>query len=187
MRKRTLTISLAVLSVLSMATAASADSGGIGTTKLALDPDTAEALADMGIGIEPTGNARFAQGFLKFEVKNGQIVDGKGQLAHTGGIAMSMEGGSSVKFTQFILKVGNSKGKVFAKSDHAAVRLFDVDLTGQAAGRSEFNFRVKEAPTTLAKPGAEVLSDTFDFPFRKGTDIGLLTAKADVPPPSTQD
>ena len=177
--KRALRIVLAtaLAAGLALATAAVANPVSGGKTKLALDPDTAEGFADMSIGIEPTGAAKFAQGYLKFPVKGGELDDtGKGLILHKGGIAFFTEGGPGVKFTQFEIKVGNTKAKVFAKSEHAAVRLFDIDLSGQAVGRA-FDFRIKDADTTLAKEGAGVLSETFDFPFDKGIDMGQTTVK----------
>ena len=38
--------------------------------------------------------------------------------------------------------------------------------------------QIKNADATLAKQGAAVLTDVFDFPFRKGIPIGLVTIKA---------
>ncbi len=38
--------------------------------------------------------------------------------------------------------------------------------------------QIKNAAATLAKQGAAVLTDVFDFPFRKGIPIGLVTIKA---------
>jgi hypothetical protein len=148
-----------------------------GKTKLALDPDTAEGFADMSIGIEPTGAAKFTQGFFKFPIKGGELDNaGKGLILHKGGISFFTEGGPGVKFTQFEIKVGANKAKVFAKSEHAGVRLFDIDLEGQAQGKA-FDFRIKDADTTLAKDGAGVLSETFDFPFHKGIEMGHTTIK----------
>jgi hypothetical protein len=168
----------AFAATLVMATAVAAAPVSSGTTKLALDPDTAEGFADMSIGIEPTGAARFAQGFFKFPIKGGELnnAGSKGLILHKGGISFFTEGGPGVKFTQFEIKVGANKAKVFAKSEHAGVRLFDIDLEGQAQGKA-FDFRIKDADTTLAKDGAGVLSETFDFPFHKGLEMGHTTIK----------
>ena len=178
---RTLTIAAAaaLAAVLALATAAVADPVTGGKTKLALDPDTAEAFADMSIGIEPTGAAKFSQGFFKFPVKGGDLEDtGTGEIEHKGGLAFFTEGGPGVKFTQFVVKVGAGKAKVFAKSEHAAVRLLDIDLGDQS--KRAFDFKIKDADTTLAKEGAQVLSETFDFPFKKGIDMGQTTIKVNV-------
>ena len=151
-----------------------------GKSKLALDPDTAEAFADMSIGIEPTGAAKFSQGFFKFPIKGGEVDEGpKGEIQHKGGISFFTEGGPGVKFTQPIVKIGKSKAKVFAKSSHAAVRLFDLDLSGATIGGSGGQtLKIKNADTTLAKAGAGVLSETFNFPFMKGTEIGTMSITA---------
>jgi hypothetical protein len=179
MTTRVLTVltAAALVAVLALGPAATAAPVSSGTTKLALDPDTAEGFADMSIGIEPTGSAKFTQGFFKFPIKGGELDEaGQGLILHKGGIAFFTEGGPGVKFTQFEIKVGANKAKVFAKSEHAAVRLFDISLEGQAKGKA-FDFRIKDADTTLAKEGAGVLSETFDFPFHKGIEMGHITIK----------
>ncbi|MDX6582056.1 MAG: hypothetical protein QOI10_1240 [Solirubrobacterales bacterium] len=187
MSKRLLTIFLAttLAAVLAMAAAAVADPVTGGKSKLAFDQDTGEGFADMGIGITTTGAARTSQGNFKFPIKGGDVNEGpKGEIDHKGGIAFFSEGDTgtgSVKFTQFIVKLGADKAKLFAKSDHAAVRLFDLDLSSATiSGSAGVNLKIKDADTSLAKDGAAVLSDTFDFPFHKGTPIGLMTIKATV-------
>ena len=47
-----------------------------------------------------------------------------------------------------------------------------------SAGTPGTKLRIKNAAATLAKQGAAVLTETFDFPFRKGIPIGLVTIKA---------
>ena len=44
-----------------------------------------------------------------------------------------------------------------------------------AGGSAGTNLKIKGADATLAKAGAEVLSDTFNFPFRKGIPLGTVT------------
>ena len=38
--------------------------------------------------------------------------------------------------------------------------------------------KIKGAEATLAKPAAELMSEEFDFPFRKGIPIGTMNIKA---------
>ena len=84
-----------------------------------------------------------------------------------------------MKFTKFTIKIGKNKTKLFAKSGGAEVRFIDLDLSDATiSGSSGTNLKIKGADATLAKAGAEVLSDTFNFPFRKGIPLGTVTVKA---------
>ena len=162
--------------------ATSADPVNGGKTVLKPDPSTFEGFADMSIGVQTTGAAKDGKHGLVFPVKGGNVNAGpKGELDHRGGIAFFTEGGPGVKFTQFVAKIGQSKVKVFAKSDHAAVRFMDLDLSdAQISGSDGVNLKIKGADAKLAKAGAGVLSDTFDFPFRKGIPLGSTTIKASL-------
>jgi hypothetical protein len=162
--------------------AASADPVTGGKTVLKLDPDTAEGLADMSIGVTTTGAGKDGKNGLSFPIKGGDVKEGpKGEITHRGGLGFFTEGGPGVKFTQFIVKIGTKKTKVFAKSDHAAVRFMDLDLSDATiSGSAGANLKIKGADATLAKAGANVLSSTFDFPFRKGIPLGTVTIKAAV-------
>jgi hypothetical protein len=178
-------VGVGVIAVAVPAAGSSADAVTGGKTKLALDPATAEGLADIGIGITTTGSARTGQGSFKFPIKGGFVKEGpKGEIDHKGGLAFFSEGDTgtgSVKFTQFIVKIGANKAKLFAKSEHTAVRLLDLDLSSATIGGSTgVNLKIKNADASLAKAGAGVLSDTFDFPFHKGTPVGLVTIKASL-------
>ena len=67
------------------------------------------------------------------------------------------------------MEIGKNKTKVFAKSDQSEVRFFDLDLSDATIGGSAgTNLKIKGAEATLAKPGAQVMSEVFDFPFKQG-------------------
>ena len=61
-----------------------------------------------------------------------------------------------VKFTQFVVKIGKNKTKLFAKSEHSEVRFLDLDLSDATiSGSAGTNLKIKGAAANLAKPGAE--------------------------------
>ncbi|HEY8001413.1 MAG TPA: hypothetical protein VID76_05690, partial [Solirubrobacterales bacterium] len=123
---------------------------------------------------------------INFPISGGDVGDGpKGTVEHKGGLvfARNTAEGGIVKFTQFIVKIGKNKTKLFAKSDHSAVRFLDLDLSNATIGGSAgTDLRIKGAEASLAKGGAQVLSDTFAFLFHKGIPFGSVTVKATLGP-----
>jgi Htaa len=179
--KRVLPAAL-VAGALALAPATNADPVSGGKTVLKPDADTFEALADMSIGVETTGAAKDGKNGLSFPITGGDVKEGpKGEIDHKGGIAFFTEGGGSVKFSKFAVKIGKNKTKVFAKSDKATVRFFDLDLSDATiSGSAGTNLKIKGAEATLAKQGAQVMSDVFNFPFKKGIPLGSVTVKASI-------
>ena len=169
-----------LVGALALAPSTNADPVSGGKTVLKPDVDTFEALADMSIGVETTGGAKSGKNGLSFPVTGGDVnpAGPKGEIDHKGGLAFFTEGGGSVKFSKFVVKIGKNKTKVFAKSDKSEVRFFDLDLTDASVGGTDTSLKIKGAEATLAKQGAQVMSDVFDFPFQKGIPLGSVTVKA---------
>ena len=173
---------MAVAVSLTVAAAAGADPVTGGKTVLKPDQATFEGLADMSIGVETTGAAEFGNNGAKFPIKGGDVSEGpKGSIEHKGGLAFVQDRGPGVKFSKFTVKIGENKTKLFAKSGQSEVRFLDLDLREATIGGSAgANLTIKGAEAALAKAGAEVLTETFDFPFRKGIPVGLINVKAQV-------
>ena len=77
------------------------------------------------------------------------------------------------------LKLGPNKAKLFAKSGgRRCASSTSTCRTRTISGEPGSRLKIKDAEATLAKPAAEVLSEAFDFPFRKGIPIGTMTVKA---------
>ena len=146
------------------------------------DQDTFEALADMSIGVETTGAATFGKNGAKFPISGGDIKEGpRGSIEHRGGLAFFTEGGPGLKVSKFFVKIGKAKTKLFAKSGGAEVRFLDLDLKNATIGGSAgVNLTIKGAKAKLAKPAAQVMTDVFDFPFKKGIPIGTINVKAQI-------
>ena len=175
-------LAVAVAASLVLVATTSADPVTGGKTVLKLDPATAEGFADMSIGISTTGAAKTGKNGLSFPISGGDLSAGpKGTIEHKGGLAFFTEGAGGVKFTAYTMQIGKNKTKLFAKSDHSEVRFLDLDLTDATIGGSAgVNLKVKGAEATLAKRGAEILTEVFDFPFRKGIPMGQVTIKASL-------
>jgi hypothetical protein len=171
--------------ILALALAGPAGADPVTGGKSVLDPDvdTFEGFADMSISVGATGAARDTPKGVDFPVSGGNLRKNlKGQVPQHGGLVFSRntaEGGV-VKLSQFITVFDGTKAKVFAKSDHAAVRFLDLDLNAVSTNATGTRTTIHRAKATLAKQGADVLSDTFDFPFRKGIPMGKMTIKLDL-------
>lgn len=181
-RRATAVLALAAGVFVFAATAGSAAPGPITSGKSVLKPDpaTLEGFADMSIGVEPTGAAESRRNGYVFPVRSGEFGDDlRGAVVHRGGLGFFMEGGPGVKFSKFFIRFGAQKAKLFARSGGAEVRFIDLDLDDATivnpANRQEV--KIKDAEALLGKEGAEVLSETFDFPFRKGIPFGFMTIK----------
>jgi hypothetical protein len=168
------------IAALTLAGTAGADPVTGGRSLFRPDVDTFEGFADMTISVGAIGAAEDTPKGVTFPVSGGDFDPGPdGMIEHRGGLVFSRNtaDGGVVKFTQFVVKLGKRKGKVFAKSDHAAVRFMDLDFNGFITSADGTTTTIQHAKVALAKEGAEVLSDTFDFPFRKGIPMGYMTVK----------
>ena len=180
LRRSALATAAAIASLALAATSAAAPVTG-GKTLLRPDRGTVEGLADMGIGIETSGQAGFGSKGAKFPITGGD-VDARdpvrGSIEHAGGLVFFTEGGASVKFSKFVIRLRSEGPKLFAKSDGAEVRFLDLDLERAVIGVSERNYQINNADATLAKEGAAVLTETFGFPFEKGIRAGEVNLRA---------
>jgi hypothetical protein len=173
---------VAVGAALALATPLSADPVTGGKSVLTPDHATFEALADMSIGVDATGAAKFRRNGAKFPITGGDVREGpRGSIEHRGGLVFFKRGGPRVKVSKFTIEIGRSKTKLFARSGRSELRFLDLDLSEATIGGSEgVNLRIKGAEARLAKEAAEVLSDAFDFPFRKGIPVGNFNIRAQV-------
>jgi hypothetical protein len=173
---------IAVGAALVLATPLSADPVTGGRSVLTPDHATFEALADMSIGVDATGAAKFRRNGAKFPITGGDVRTGpRGSIEHRGGILFFKRGGPRVKVSKFTIEIGKNKTKLFAKSGRSELRFLDLDLSEATIGGSEgVDLTIKGAEATLAKEAAEVLSDVFNFPFRKGIPVGDFNIRAQV-------
>jgi hypothetical protein len=178
------TVGLAALgAALALAAPLGADPVTGGKSVLTPDHATFEGLADMSIGVDATGAAKFRRNGAKFPIAGGDVREGpRGSIEHRGGMVFLRRGGGPrVKVSKFTIEIGRNKTKLFAKSGRSELRFLDLDLSDATIGGSAgVSLRISGAEATLAKQAAEVLSDVFDFPFRKGIPIGEFNIRAQV-------
>ena len=86
-----------------------------------------------------------------------------------------------MKFTKYMVRIGKNKTKLFARSDHSELRFLDLDLSDATIGGSAGStLKIKGADGDAGEAGGEVLSEIFDFPFRKGIPIGTINDQGDA-------
>jgi hypothetical protein len=168
---------------LALAGPATADPVTGGKSLLEPDADTLEGFADLTIAVGATGAASDTTKGVVFPVLGGNLRPGpKGQVPQGGGLVFdrnTAEGGT-VKFSQFIVVFDGQRAKLFAKSGRTAVRFMDLDLNVISTNATGTRTTIHRAKATLAEEAADVLSETFDFHFRKGIRMGRMTIKLDL-------
>jgi hypothetical protein len=182
--RRSVVAVAAVAAVLAVPTVASASIITSGELRLEPDPATFEGLADMGITVEATGEADFDEDGLSIPFRHsgvGPPPHFRGIIDARGGLLFSRADGAELKLKHPSLKIGNEKVKVaFSATGDRFVRLTSIknfEITGD-----ERRFQLKGGEASLSKPAAEVLSDAFDFPFRRGIPLGTASIKAKTKP-----
>lgn len=175
------TVAVAVAGSLGLVASSSAEPVTGGKTLLKPDQDTFEALADMSIGVDTTGAAKFGNKGAKFPVTGGIVGEaGKDTIEHKGGIAFFREGGASVKVSKLVVVLGDEKGKVFGKSDGAELTFLKLDLSDAEQSGVPGRINIEGAAASLTKQSAAVLSEAFDADIRKGVPVGEIDIEAFV-------
>jgi hypothetical protein len=176
---------VATVAVVAMLAPAASQAGSVtgGKVVLKLDPATAEGFADMGIGIETTGVGKDGKRGFSWPISGGagELRDGpRGSTLSGGGLAFFTEGGPGTKFFDFGIRFGTRKTQLYARSEGSGGRFLTLDMDKAQISQDATSLKVKDAPATLTRAGAKVLSNTFDFPFDRGLVMGTVTVKATV-------
>ena len=176
-----LSVVAAVLAVPAVASASTITSGELG-----LEPDQAtfEGFADMGITVEATGQAAFGSDGLSIPFKKsgvGPPPHFRGIVDARGGLLFSRADGAELKLKHPQLKIGTERVKLyFNATGDRFLRLTTIknfEITGDERG-----FELTGGEAGLSKPAAKVLSDSFDFPFRRGIPLGTMSIEAKTKP-----
>ncbi len=180
-------LTVAAVAALTLAGGAGANVVEGGKTTFDLDRDTAEGLADMGIGLDATGQASFHGGRATFPVTGGDIDPNAGHqgiVGHAGGLIFFRMDGAAVKFKKPALIIDNGRVKLAASARGDYLKLAKLkrfDLSG-----SDRTLQLKDARAKLSKAGAKVLRETFDFPFRRGLLLGTVATRATIGEPAEE-
>jgi len=164
---------------LALVAASSAEPVNGGKTVLMPNQETFEALSDVGINIDTTGAAKFGGKGIKFPVSGGIVGEaGKDTIEHKGGLLLSRDEGEAVKLSKLVVVLGDEKGKVFARSDHAELAFLKLDLSDADQSGVPGSISIKGADASLTKQSAAVLSEVFGENIRRGFAVGELNIEA---------
>lgn len=150
---------------------------GEGTT-LALDPGTAEVLADNMVEVAPIDPATAGDDGITFPITGGTVESESlaGTIEHSGGLVFTA-GGTELELTDFV--IDTAAGTLSATAGGAQVPILDVDLTGLERSDDMGTIVLEGITVTLSADGAAALNDTFGVTlFEEGLAIGDVTVRA---------
>lgn len=174
-------VAAGIASALTLTATVAANAVGPGETLLRGDAQTLEGLADLGIAVEPTGRARLTPKGIRMPVIGGDLSpedDYRGLIGHGGGLVFRRAAdGAEVKFSKLAIAVHRRGARVFARSGNETLRLMVLDGGVRAIDDNSFELWSK---ARLARPAADLLSETFGTAFEPGTPLGRTRTKARV-------
>lgn len=143
-----------------------------GTTSVALDPGTVDALTGLRVGISPLGTASLVGLTASFPITGGDSDGATTRIFHQGsGLRFSLDG-TNLDVRDFVINLPAGTLTLGADDEFVLFRL---------AGLPNGSFNV-----TLGEDGAAALANTFDLPNLEGAPIGVATADIQpVPEPTS--
>jgi len=149
-----------------------------GSTRLALDEDTAAALGSLGVRVRPTGAAEARGTRVTFPISGGAIdpATAAGRIEHRGGLRLA-GGGRSITLRDYTVRVGRSI-RLSARVGGARVPV--LTLTGRPrVTRDGFATTVSGLTARLTAPAAAALNRTFGVhAFAEGAVLGRVRVAA---------
>lgn len=151
-----------------------------GSTDLALDPGTAQALTDLGVSAAPIGPASVTPGGeLSFPITGGRanVSSFAGSINHSGGISLSA-GETVVELTDFRINVDNDPD-LTALVGGQRVSILSLDLSGLETGVKGKRITLANAVGKLTADAAAALNAAFGVTaFTEGLVLGTATVNA---------
>lgn len=172
-RRLIVALTALVALALTLGMTANADAKKLGETTLKPNTKTFEALSDLGVSVTPLKPAKAGADGIAFPITGAELDrDLTGKIEHRGGLEFA-GGGAELAVKDFLVKIGKEKSNLFAYAGKTKVKLLSLDLS--KAKVSDKGATVSRIKASLAKPGAEALSQTFGTEIPKGTPIGKVT------------
>jgi hypothetical protein len=173
--KRSITLLAATAAALATAPSASAAVElSDGQTRLTIAKGTANALADLGVKVTPTGRARASGRHVRFPVTGGSIdpASAAGTIDHRGGLRLKA-GKVKVKLDNYRVHVG---AKITLSARLGGDRVKILNLTGTpAVTRDGFATNVSGLTAKLNRTAARALNRAFGVSaFSKGLVLGKV-------------
>jgi len=161
--------------------ASPASASKLGSSTLKPNHGTFEAFADIGIGVEATGKAKFTDKGLHLPITSGKVdpETGEAKFVHTGGVEFSMNG-AAIEFEDLIVKVAGHKNLIKASVGSDKTRFADLNAKKLDIVQKGTKFTYSNIKVFLAKKSAKAiekalsLSDDYDL---AGIKLGKLTTK----------
>jgi len=151
-----------------------------GSTDLALDPGTAQALTDLGVTAAPVGPASVTPGGeLSFPITGGRanVSTFAGSIGHSGGISLTA-GATVVELTEFRINV-DADPDLTALVGGTRVSILSLDLTGLEAGVKGKRITLANVVGSLTADAATALNNAFGVTaFTEGLVLGTATVNA---------
>ena len=161
--------------------ASPASASKLGSSTLKPNHGTFEAFADIGIGVEATGKAKFTDKGLHLPITSGKVdpETGEAKFVHTGGLKFTYNG-MSIDFDNLVVKVAGKKNLIKAETGDGKVRFADLNAKKLDIVQKGTKFTYSNIKVFLAKKGAKAiekalgLGDAYDL---GGVKLGNLTTK----------
>lgn len=148
-----------------------------GSTDLALDPGTAQALTDLGVSAAPVGPASVTPGGeLSFPITGGRANASTfaGSIGHSGGISLTA-GSTVVELTEFRINV-DADPDLTALVGGTRVSILSLDLTGLEASVQGRRITLGNVVGSLTADAAAALNAAFGVTaFTEGLVLGTAT------------
>ncbi len=150
----------------------SADVGG-GQTMLRIDPGTAKAIQDAGLGVSLLRPARNGASGVTFPVSGGALDPAtlRGSVAHRGGLRFH-DGPTSVRLRNFRYTIGERRSTLSASVGGTRLTILNLDLSrAKVSARGPLTKSASRIRATLTRGAAKALNQAFSTTLFKG---GLL-------------
>lgn len=153
-----------------------------GRTMLAIDPATAETLADNDVTVAPASEARVGSSGVVFPITGGLINKKSlaGSIKHSGGLTFTA-GGKSLTVRNFVVNTTSRTLSGYADEAQATLPILDLDLARATVRVSTNKLAVYSLPVTLTPQAASALNDYFGTDlFAGGLKIGKVRVDATI-------
>lgn len=151
-----------------------------GKTTLSLDPGTAKVLADNGISVAPTSEARVTSAGIAFPIQGG-LLNAKtlaGKVTHSGGLTFSA-GGKDLTIRDFTINTAKTTLTAYVDQVGARVAVLDLNLKAAKVQVTKKHLTVANVKAKLTSAAAGALNSYYNTSlFTGGLKVGTATVSA---------
>jgi hypothetical protein len=151
-----------------------------GATKLALNPGTAQALADNGISVAPVSEARATSAGIAFPIQGG-LINTKtlgGTITHSGGLMFSA-GGKDLTIRDFTVNTRKKTLSAYVDEVGSRLTILDLKLGHIKVTVGKKRTTISNVKAVLSDGAASALNAYYSTSlFEGGLKIGTATVRA---------